>query len=359
MGGRHLCWRRTVPPRPDKRGECSFRPRWSLVRRGQWLGYTAQALLGYKPVESADVGLGAGDDDVGGSAPTGEHLAVLAYPDHPLADGVQTFGDGVDVEVRKPGGDAGGPLYGLAYGVHRAVARGRVAVDLLVRAQDPNRGGGDVAVATGELDLVQDVGYGLRGHALLLGHQGLQVPVGDLMLLVGQELERREGAVGSIVVATMEGRRPMLIEVQALTSPSYLPTPRRIATGLDVNRLLLICAVLTRRAGISLGNQDVVVNVTGGFRIREPAADLGVALAIASSLHDVPLDQDLAAMGEVGLSGEVRRVSQLDQRIAEVDRLGLNRCIVPASPNDEIETQAKTKITKIATLSQALAASVP
>ena len=171
--------------------------------------------------------------------------------------------------------------------------------------------------------------------------------------------ERREDAVGSIIVATMEGRRPMLIEVQALTSPSYLPTPRRIATGLDVNRLLLVCAVLTRRAGISLGNQDVVVNVTGGLRIKEPAADLGVALAIASSLHDVPLDQDLAAIGEVGLSGEVRSVSQIDQRIAEVERLRLNRCIVPAGPNFEIETQSKTKVTKISTLSQALTASAP
>ena len=171
--------------------------------------------------------------------------------------------------------------------------------------------------------------------------------------------ERREGAVGSVVVATLEGSRPLLIEVQALTSPSLLPAPRRVATGIDVNRLLLVCAVLSRRAGMSLANQDVVVNVTGGLRISEPAADLGVALAIASSLRDVPLAQNLAAIGEVGLSGEVRRVAQLDRRVAEVARLGLERCVVPAGRQGETKGRAGTDTTWVDTLSQALAASIP
>ena len=171
--------------------------------------------------------------------------------------------------------------------------------------------------------------------------------------------ERREGAVGSVVVATLEGSRPLLIEVQALTSPSLLPAPRRVATGIDVNRLLLVCAVLSRRAGMSLANQDVVVNVTGGLRISEPAADLGVALAIASSLRNAPLAQNLAAIGEVGLSGEVRRVAQLDRRVAEVARLGLQRCVVPAGRNGETKGRDGTDTTSVDTLSQALAASIP
>ena len=141
--------------------------------------------------------------------------------------------------------------------------------------------------------------------------------------------ERREGVVGSVIVSTMEGSRPLLVEIQALTSPSMLPAPRRVATGVEFNRLLLVCAVLTRRAGLSLANQDVLVNVTGGLRIGEPAADLGLALAIASSARDAPMADGVAAVGELGLSGEIRRVPQLDRRIWEAARLGLRRCLVP------------------------------
>ena len=141
--------------------------------------------------------------------------------------------------------------------------------------------------------------------------------------------ERREGVVGSVIVSTMEGSRPILVEIQALTSPSMLPAPRRVATGVEFNRLLLVCAVLTRRAGLSLANQDVLVNVTGGLRIGEPAADLGLALAIASSARDAPMADGVAAVGELGLSGEIRRVPQLDRRIREAARLGLRRCLVP------------------------------
>ena len=143
--------------------------------------------------------------------------------------------------------------------------------------------------------------------------------------------ERRSGAVGSVVVATLEGTRPLLVEVQALTSPSMLPAPRRVATGVDLNRLLLVCAVLTRRVRMSLTDQDVIVNVTGGLKIGEPAADLGMALAIVSSLRNAPVASDLAAIGELGLSGELRAVPQLARRVAEAGRLGLTRCLVPVT----------------------------
>ena len=137
--------------------------------------------------------------------------------------------------------------------------------------------------------------------------------------------ERRKDAVGSVVVATIEGTRPLLVEVQALTNPSLLPAPRRVATGVDFNRLLLVCAVLTRRTGVSLADQDVVVSVTGGLRITEPAADLGIALAVASSMRNAPIPSGLVAFGEIGLAGEIRAVPQAERRIAEAERLGLTR----------------------------------
>ena len=172
--------------------------------------------------------------------------------------------------------------------------------------------------------------------------------------------ERRSGAVGSVVVATMEGTRPILVEIQALTSPSSLPTPRRVATGLDFNRLLLVCAVLTRRAGMKLADQDVVVNVTGGLHINEPAADLGLALALASSVRNTPLQGcTTAAVGEIGLGGEVRTVPQLGRRIQEVGRLGIERCIIPRSVGDEYEATEGCRPTPVETLAEAIEACVP
>lgn len=150
--------------------------------------------------------------------------------------------------------------------------------------------------------------------------------------------QRGEGAVGSAIVPVMEGTRPLLVEVQALTSPTVLPVPRRIANGVDFNRLLMLVAVLTRRVGVNLSGQDVIVNVAGGFRIREPGADLAVALAIASSTRDVPLDPGAAALGEVGLSGELRAVPQMDRRLSELGRLGFESCILPVSSHERIDT---------------------
>jgi DNA repair protein RadA/Sms len=170
---------------------------------------------------------------------------------------------------------------------------------------------------------------------------------------------RRGGAVGSIIVSTLEGTRPLLVEIQALTSPSVLPTPRRVATGIDFNRLLLVCAVLSRRVGMPLSNQDIIVNVTGGLRIGEPAADLGLALAIASSLRDVPLDPAVAAIGEVGLSGEVRMVPQLERRVREVRRLGLKRCLVPGDAGNEVGSQDGLEAIPVLSLAEAVSASIP
>ena len=170
--------------------------------------------------------------------------------------------------------------------------------------------------------------------------------------------ERRSGAVGSVIVSTLEGSRPLLAEVQALTSPSVLPTPRRVATGIDFHRLLLVCAVLSRRGGMSLANQDVVVNVAGGLKVGEPAADLGMALALASSLQNAPMDSDTAAIGEVGLSGEIRRVPQLDRRIREVARLGLKRCVVPGKPGEGLTDHEDLDIVSVQSLGEAIDATI-
>ena len=141
--------------------------------------------------------------------------------------------------------------------------------------------------------------------------------------------ERMVNAPGSTIAVTLEGTRPLLVEVQALTSPTPYGNPRRTANGVDFNRLLLIAAVLSKRAGFRLAEQDVFVNVVGGLRIEEPAADLAIAVAIASSMRDLPIPADLAIVGEVGLSGELRAVSQLPSRLKEAAQLGFKRCLVP------------------------------
>jgi len=138
-----------------------------------------------------------------------------------------------------------------------------------------------------------------------------------------------DASIGSVVVPPLEGSRPLLVEIQALTTPTTFSSPRRIANGIDFNRLLLISAVLSKRAGLKLYNQDIIVNVTGGLKISEPAIDLGVALAIASSFYDRKLLSNLVVLGEIGLSGELRAVPQVERRIAEVARLGFKSCLLP------------------------------
>ncbi|MCK4963140.1 MAG: DNA repair protein RadA, partial [Anaerolineales bacterium] len=141
--------------------------------------------------------------------------------------------------------------------------------------------------------------------------------------------ERMVNAPGSAIAVTMEGTRPLLVEIQGLTSTSSFGHPRRTANGVDFNRLLLTIAVLTRRVGLQLMDQDVFVNVVGGLRVNEPAVDLAVAAAIASSVRDRPLPADLALIGEVGLSGELRAVPQMPARLREAAKLGFRRVVVP------------------------------
>jgi DNA repair protein RadA/Sms len=167
-------------------------------------------------------------------------------------------------------------------------------------------------------------------------------------------LSQRWGeAIGSAVVPTLEGSRPLLVEIQALTTPTAFGLPRRTANGVDFGRLVLITAVLTKRAGLKLGNQDIIANVTGGLKVAEPAADLGIALAIASSARDIAVDPQLVAVGEVGLSGELRAVSQLDRRVAEAARLGFGRCLVPKA-GANISTPRNIKVVPVSTLREAI-----
>lgn len=141
--------------------------------------------------------------------------------------------------------------------------------------------------------------------------------------------ERMINSPGSAIAVTMEGTRPLLVEVQGLTNPTSFGNPRRTANGVDFNRLLLITAVLTRRVGLKLSEQDVFVNVVGGLSIDEPAADLAIAAAIASSYYNRPLQADVVLMGEIGLSGELRTVTQMEARLREAARLGFRKAILP------------------------------
>ncbi len=173
--------------------------------------------------------------------------------------------------------------------------------------------------------------------------------------------ERMVNATGSAILVTMEGTRPLLVEVQALASPTTYPNPRRTANGIDFNRLQLLTAVLTRRVGLRLADQDVFVNVIGGLTVQEPAADLAIAVAIASSIWDVPVPADLAIVGEVGLSGELRAVGQLPARLREAAKLGFRRLIVPKSVR-RAESEAmpeNLQVIAVRTLREALDVAVP
>lgn len=141
--------------------------------------------------------------------------------------------------------------------------------------------------------------------------------------------ERMVNTPGSAIAVTLEGTRPLLVEIQGLTSVTTFGNPRRTPNGVDFNRLLLITAVLSKRVGLKLGDQDVFVNVIGGLKISEPAADLAIAAAIASSVRDRPAIADCALIGEIGLSGELRAVSQLAQRLREAKQLGFRKVIIP------------------------------
>jgi DNA repair protein RadA/Sms len=156
-------------------------------------------------------------------------------------------------------------------------------------------------------------------------------------------ISRREGGMppGVVTVCLLEGTRPMLVEIESLVAPSPLAVPRRVANGIEVGRVNMLCAVLGRRAGLVLGDQDVYVNVTGGVRVEEPAADLGVALAIASALRDRPVDAGTACFGEVGLTGDVRFVTGAPRRVSELLKLGFKRIISPEGASEGPQNEAK------------------
>jgi DNA repair protein RadA/Sms len=148
--------------------------------------------------------------------------------------------------------------------------------------------------------------------------------------------ERPVGVAGSVVVAAMEGTRPILVELQALVTPSAFGTPRRTTLGIDSNRLALLVAVLEKKVGLHLTGQDIFLNVAGGFSIDEPAADLGAVAAVASSFLDKAIDARTLVLGEVGLAGEVRAVGQSELRVHEAQKLGFRRCILPAASERRI-----------------------
>jgi DNA repair protein RadA/Sms len=143
--------------------------------------------------------------------------------------------------------------------------------------------------------------------------------------------ERQTGSSGSSIAVTIEGTRPILVEIQALVSFTAFSNPRRTANGIDYSRLLLLAAVLSRRVGLQLHDKDIYCNVIGGLQVDEPAADLAIAVAIASSVKDRPVRADICFIGEIGLSGELRAVSQMDSRLKEAEKLGFKRCAIPRS----------------------------
>ena len=165
---------------------------------------------------------------------------------------------------------------------------------------------------------------------------------------------RPEDASGSVVACSMEGTRPILIEIQALVCHSNFGMPRRQTTGTDFNRVNLLMAVLEKRSGVQLSGCDAYVNIAGGLKIMEPAIDLGIVLAILSSFRNMALSSKLIAFGEVGLSGEVRAVSMAKQRVAEAEKLGFDTCILPAVCAEECRKNSKMKIVGVGTVQDAM-----
>jgi DNA repair protein RadA/Sms len=166
--------------------------------------------------------------------------------------------------------------------------------------------------------------------------------------------ERSFGTSGSTVVASIEGTRPILIEVQALVTSTSYNVPQRNTTGFDYRRLGLLIAVLEKRMGIMLGRHDVFVNIAGGIRVEEPAVDLGIAISIISSLRDVPVDSQTVAIGEVGLGGEVRTVSQIEKRIQEAAKLGFRRIIIPRNNHKGLPVIPGTEVIGVERIEEAV-----
>ena len=177
-----------------------------------------------------------------------------------------------------------------------------------------------------------------------------EVPNPSQMLLAG----RPEGAPGTCVACVMEGTRPVLAEVQALVTRTTFNVPRRAADGFDFNRAVLLMAVAEKRAGMKLNVFDAYINVIGGLRLDEPGADLPVVLAVASSYRDQPVADDLVAIGEVGMTGEIRSVSHMNQRLQEVSRLGFKKCIIPKGGAEKLEIPEGLTVYRVRNLREAI-----
>ena len=168
--------------------------------------------------------------------------------------------------------------------------------------------------------------------------------------------KREDNPSGSVVVATVEGTRPLLVELQALVTQSVFGLPRRTANGIDYNRLTLLVAVMEKKAGFMLGNQDVYLNVVGGLKVNEPALDLGIILATASSFKNVSIPKGVIALGEVGLTGEVRTINMMEKRLKEAERLGFKKCIIPENNKKLLKESYKLDIIGVKNINEAMKA---
>lgn len=184
----------------------------------------------------------------------------------------------------------------------------------------------------------------------MLDHGLLEVPNPSQMLLAG----RPEGAPGTCVACVMEGTRPVLAEVQALVAKTNFNVPRRTADGFDFNRAALLLAVAEKRGGMKLNAFDAYINVIGGLKLEEPGADLPVILAVASSYRDTPIADDVVAIGEVGLTGEIRSVSHLNQRLQEVSRLGFKKCVIPKGGSEKLEIPDGLQVYRVRNIREAI-----
>ncbi len=166
--------------------------------------------------------------------------------------------------------------------------------------------------------------------------------------------ERPQQSAGSVVVTSLEGSRPILVELQALVSSTSYAMPKRMATGVEINRVSLLLAVMEKRLGLHLSGQDVYINLVGGLRVDEPAIDLGIVTAVTSSLRELPIDSGTVVLGEVGLGGEVRAISQADLRIREASMMGFHRCLLPGGNLTKLEPLEGMELVGIRDVSEAL-----
>ena len=166
--------------------------------------------------------------------------------------------------------------------------------------------------------------------------------------------EREDNPSGSCIVASIEGTRPILVEIQALTSQTVFGLPKRTANGFDYNRLAVLIAVLEKRAGLSLGSQDVYLNIAGGLKLSEPAVDLGIIATVASAYKNISIPQNVVVMGEVGLTGEVRRINLIEKRLKEAEKLGFKKCIIPENNKKSLKDNYKLDIIGVKNIGEAL-----